>query len=267
MAYNNLSIQQIADSGQIFRFNLIADNKWELIAGDKYWLIDADEEIKFPEQFWEHYFDMETDYGKFISEIPESDEYLRRAAVAAAGIRILNQDPWEMLISFIISQRKSIPAIKTGIEKLSARFGTRKKKPGTSAKGQDAYYYAFPTPEQLSGASLEELEECSLGYRAPYVCEAAGKVYRGECDLNEWRHLPDEELRAKLMSLKGVGIKVANCVMLFGYHRIGAFPVDVWIQRIMDTYYGGAFPAEKYQGFAGVMQQYMFYYERTMAKK
>ena len=252
-----INIQQIADSGQIFRFNFAGDDKWELIAGDKYWLIDTSKEIVFPDKFWEHYFDMETDYGKFIKAIPKSDKYLTNAAMASSGIRILNQDPWEMLISFIISQRKSIPAIKTSIEKLCTKFGTILPKTG-------GYFYAFPTPEQLSKASLDDLQECSLGYRAPYVYEAAQKVARGDYDLAGWRHLPDEELRAALMSIKGVGIKVANCVMLFGYHRIGAFPVDVWIQRIMDTYYEGRFPVEKYPGYAGVMQQYMFFYERTL---
>lgn len=272
-----LNIQQIADSGQIFRFNFVGDDKWELIAGDKYWLIDTGKEIMFPDAFWEHYFDMETDYGKFIKAIPKSDKYLTNASMASSGIRILNQDPWEMLISFIISQRKSIPAIKTSIEKLCAKFGTLLPKTGrtdaTSASkadsagsvtGDGSYYYAFPTPEQLSKASLDDLQECSLGYRAPYVYEAAQKVARGDYDLAGWRHLPDEELRAALMSIKGVGIKVANCVMLFGYHRIGAFPVDVWIQRIMDAYYEGRFPVEKYPGYAGVMQQYMFFYERTL---
>ena len=254
----NLDIAQIADSGQIFRFNRVGENKWELIARDKYWLIDTTKEIRFPDRFWEHYFDIETDYSKFIDSIPETDEYLIKAAKAAEGIRILNQDPWEMLISFIISQRKSIPAIKTSIEKLCKAFGSK-------IEGIDATEdkYAFPTPQQLAKASLKELEECSLGYRTEYVYEAAKRVAGGEYDLDKWKELDDEALRKELMAIKGVGIKVANCVMLFGYHRIGAFPVDVWIQRIMDNYYDGRFPVERYEGYAGVMQQYMFFYERS----
>lgn len=252
----NLNIQQIADSGQIFRFNPMDENRYELIAGDKRLVIDTSKEIKFPDKFWEHYFDLETDYSKFIAAVPKTDKFLTAATKCAYGIRILNQDPWEMLISFIISQRKSIPAIKTSIEKLCEKFGTKKKG-----------YYAFPTPKQLAAAGMEDLFDCSLGYRAPYIYECAKRVASGEYDLKAYGKLDDEQLREALMAIKGVGIKVANCVMLFGYHRIGAFPVDVWIQRIVDEYYNGTFPLERYEGFAGVIQQYMFFYGRGIAKK
>ncbi len=251
----NLNIQQIADSGQVFRFNRIDDHRYELIAGSRRLVIDETEEMVFPDRFWWNYFDMDTDYSAFIGSVPDSDRFLKAAVRSADGIRILNQDPWEMLISFIISQRKSIPAIKTSIEKLCERFGTK----------MDGYY-AFPTPAQLAKAGMKELQDCSLGYRAPYIYECAAKVNSGEYSPEAWRALDDEKLRETLMSIKGVGIKVANCVMLFGYHRIGAFPVDVWIKRIEDEYYGGRFPVERYEGFAGVLQQYMFFYKRGIAK-
>jgi len=251
----NFDIKQIADSGQIFRFNEIEDGKFELIAGDRKLDINTLEPFEVTDEFWSHYFDLETDYGRFIKAIPESDRFLTAAARYGSGMRILRQDTWEMLISFIISQRKSIPAIKTSVEKLCEKFGTRKNG-----------YYAFPTPKQLERAEMDELCECSLGYRAPYIYECARKVASGEYDLKAWEKLDDDELRSRLMGIKGVGIKVANCVMLFGYHRIGAFPVDVWIQRIVDEQYGGSFPLELYEGFSGVIQQYMFFYGRSMAK-
>lgn len=251
----NFNIQQIADSGQIFRFNRIDECHYELIAGDRRLVLCEKEDPDLSDKFWWHYFDMDTDYGKFIRAVPESDRFLSAAVSYANGIRILNQDPWEMLISFIISQRKSIPAIKTSIEKLCERYGEKMEG-----------YYAFPTPDRLAKADMKGLEACSLGYRAPYIYECAARVSSGEYDLNAWRKMDDADLRAALMSIKGVGIKVANCVMLFGYHRIAAFPVDVWIKRIEDEYYRGAFPVEKYEGFAGVMQQYMFYYGRGIAK-
>lgn len=251
----NFDIQQIADSGQIFRFNRIDDSHYELIAGNRRLLIDTDKEMDFPDRFWWNYFDMDTDYSAFIDSVPESDKFLSAAVRCASGIRILNQDPWEMLISFIISQRKSIPAIKTSIEKLCSSFGT-----------DMGGYYAFPTPKQLAKAEMVELEECSLGYRAPYIYECARRVASGEYDIEAWKKLDDDALREALMSIKGVGIKVANCTMLFGYHRIGAFPVDVWIKRMEDEHYGGAFPVEKYPGYAGVMQQYLFFYGRRLAK-
>lgn len=251
----NFNIQQIADSGQIFRFNKIDECHYELIAGDRRLVLDENEEPDLSDEFWWHYFDMDTDYSRFIDAVPESDRFLSAAVKCASGIRILNQDPWEMLISFIISQRKSIPAIKTSVEKLCERYGKR----------MDGYY-AFPTPQELARADMEGLEACSLGYRAPYIYECAAKVSLGEYDPEAWRELDEDSLRERLMSIKGVGIKVANCVMLFGYHRIAAFPVDVWIKRIEDDYYGGAFPVERYDGFAGVMQQYMFYYGRGIAR-
>jgi len=259
----NLDIQQIADSGQIFRFNRMEDGRYELIASDKRLIVDPkevdrakdqDADSIFPNKFWRNFFDLGTDYGKFMKAVPKDDEFLQAAIKDVHGMRILNQDPWEMLISFIISQRKNIPAIKASVEKICERYG---KDMGG--------YHAFPTPKELAKATLDELKDSSLGYRAPYIYECAKKVAEGEYDLEAWRDLDDEALRAQLMSIKGVGIKVANCVMLFGYHRIGAFPVDVWIQRVIDGQYDGKFPLERYQGFAGVIQQYMFFHGRNQA--
>ena len=162
-----------------------------------------------------------------------------------------------MLITIIISQRKNIPARRQAVESLSTTCGT--------CIDKENEFFAFPTPTQLAGLSLSDLQDLSLGYRAKYVYEAAQKVASGELDIKKWAMLGDDDLHKALLSCYGVGEKVANCVALFGYHRIGAFPVDVWIDRIQKTYYNGSFPVEKYEGFAGVMQQYMFYYERKMA--
>lgn len=208
-------------------------------------------------QFWCHYFDLDFDYRSYEKAIDADDNYLKSAFAYGRGIRILNQDPWEMLITFIISQRKNIPAIRQVVESLSTTCGT--------CIDKENEFFAFPTPTQLAGLSLSDLQDLSLGYRAKYVYEAAQKVASGELDIKKWAMLGDDDLHKALLSCYGVGEKVANCVALFGYHRIGAFPVDVWIDRIQKTYYNGSFPVEKYEGFAGVMQQYMFYYERKMA--
>jgi N-glycosylase/DNA lyase len=256
----HLDIAAIADSGQTFRFNRTGEGIYELRARDRCVHISQESAAapayldcpqKEYDSFWKDYLDLDTDYGRFLAAIPEDDDFLVAAGRTAGGIRILRQDPWEMLISFIISQRKNIPAIKSCIEKLCERFGTEG---------------AFPGIEQLAGASREELAECSLGYRTDYVLEAARSAAEGRLDLYAMTGLADEELRRRLMDIKGVGIKVANCVMLFGYHRIAAFPVDVWIARIVKEHYAGTFPLERYEGFAGVIQQYMFYYERTVSR-
>ena len=268
-----LDMRKIADSGQIFRFNKVSATEYELLAQNKFLhikeksLLEKDgisySEYEFDcsrkefEAFWKEYFDLNTDYEKFSKDIPEDDAFLTKAASYGRGVRILKQDSWEMLMSFIISQRKSIPAIKSSIEKLSKMFGEK----------IDGERFAFPSANALADASMKELEACSLGYRAPYIKESAKAVAEGDCDLKALCTLDDTELLKALMSLKGVGIKVANCVALFGYYRIDSFPVDVWIKKICDKYYEGSFPVEKYKGYAGVIQQYMFFYGREGDKE
>ena len=273
--YPYLDMKKIADSGQIFRFN-VYDDEFSLVAGDKLLFIKEDKngyilscsEKEFNE-FWLDYFDLRLDYGDFEKNIPETDIFLKDAAKYSYGIRILNQDKWEMLISFIISQRKSIPAIKSYIEKLAKVYGKKiDMKIPEFIKNIDAdtEFYTFPTPKEFANADIEALNACSLGYRSPYIEASAKAVYRKDIDLNAIDSLDDEELLKALMSLKGVGIKVANCVALFGYHRIAAFPIDVWIKRMIDEHYDGEFPLELYKGYAGVIQQYIFYYGRESAK-
>ena len=273
--YPYLDMKKIADSGQIFRFN-VYDDEFSLVAGDKLLFIKEDKngyilscsEKEFNE-FWLDYFDLSLDYGDFEKNIPETDVFLKDAAKYSYGIRILNQDKWEMLISFIISQRKSIPAIKSSIEKLAKVYGKKiDMKIPEFIKNIDAdtEFYTFPTPKELANADIEALNACSLGYRSPYIEASAKAVYRKDIDLNAIDSLDDEELLKALMSLKGVGIKVANCVALFGYHRIAAFPIDVWIKRMIDEHYDGEFPLELYKGYVGVIQQYIFYYGRESAK-
>ena len=273
--YPHLDMRKIADSGQIFRFNIYED-EFSLVAGDKLLFIKEDgdgyilscSESEF-EEFWIDYFDLRLDYSDFEKNIPPDDLFLINAARYSYGIRILNQDKWEMLISFIISQRKSIPAIKSSIEKLAKRYGKKidMKVPDFIKNiDKNSEFFAFPTPKALAEASLDDLNGCSLGYRSPYIEASAKAVYRGDIDLEDLSKLDDNELLASLMSLKGVGIKVANCVALFGYHRIAAFPIDVWIKRMIDEHYDGEFPLKLYDGYAGVIQQYIFYYGRESTK-
>ena len=273
--YPYLDMKKIAESGQIFRFN-VYDDEYSLVAGDKLLFIKEDDdgyilscsESEF-EEFWIDYFDLKLDYSDFEKNIPADDLFLINAAEYSYGIRILNQDKWEMLISFIISQRKSIPAIKSSIEKLAKRYGKKidMKVPDFIKNiDKNSEFYAFPTPKALADASIDDLNGCSLGYRSPYIEASAKAVYRGDIDLEALSELDDNELLAALMSLKGVGIKVANCVALFGYHRIAAFPIDVWIKRMIDEHYDGEFPLKLYDGYAGVIQQYIFYYGRESTK-
>ena len=243
-----LDIRKIAESGQTFRMKQTGD-KWLLCSADRIAFAKENEDSLAIESddaaFWCDYFDMQTDYKAIRESIDPEDLYLTEAADFSKGIRILRQDLFEMLISFIISQRKSIPAISSSIEKICGGFD----KP-------------FPSCSELAEFSEAKLASCGLGYRVPYIMKAASDAAEGSLDLEKLSELSDEDLVKELMKIYGVGIKVANCVALFGYHRISAFPVDVWIKRVLDEYYPQGFPFESYKGYAGVLQQYMFYYAR-----
>lgn len=258
-------IRQISESGQCFRMRMTGEDSARVVAFsrvlDIYGRGDGGYELSCSEkeldEMWKDYFDLDTDYGAFIDAIDPSDAYLNAAADTGRGIRILRQEPFETLISFIISQRKNIPAIQASVEKLCLTCG----------KEIEKGIYAFPTAEAIASLSERELGGCSLGYRVPYVREAARRIACNDIDLEALYGYDDGELMEALLSFYGVGKKVANCVMLFAYHRISAFPVDVWIKRIEDEHYRGRFPVEQYPGFAGVLQQYMFFHSRNAARQ
>ncbi len=256
-----LDLAAIAQSGQCFRMSEVEQGV-KLVAKGKFLQVWALEENRFRfdcslqeyETVWRDYFDLNTDYQIYSACVLKKDRFLQRAMEYGRGLRILNQEPFEMLISFIISQRKSIPAIRTAVECLAQHFGS-------PIQTSDGTVWAFPTPQQLAQASEEELLECGLGYRAKYVLDAAQKVASGQLDLEALGNAPDDILLQQLQTVAGVGIKVASCTALFGYHRLKALPVDVWIQRVIEKVYHGNFPT-RYEKYAGVLQQYMFYYAR-----
>lgn len=261
----DFNIRKIAESGQCFRLKPDADGGYTLIAkGRVLHLRDTQDgcqidctEAEFS-ALWRDYFDLDTDYAQIRAQADENDAFLRRACNYGTGIRMLRQDPWEMLVSFIISQRKNIPGIQFCIEAICSRYG----EPMDSGAGT---VYSFPSAERLSELDEAHFLACSLGYRAKYVLSAARMVASGALDLGAIASLDDEALFSALLAVSGVGEKVSNCVMLFGYHRLSRFPRDVWINRIEAREYGGAFPLERYPETAGALQQYIFYYARSEA--
>lgn len=269
---DSFHIQQIADSGQCFRMNRIGDNRYGLIAFSRYIeLTQIDQnsiEISCTEeefsQIWEDYFDLQYDYGQLTANLMKGkDEFLAKAAAYGRGIRILRQEPFEMLISFIISQNKNIPSIKKCIEGICRRYGERRISKECGGKE----YYTFPTPAALVMAKQEELRELKLGYRDTYVIQAAKAVAQGSIDLYSLMGCSHREAVDILMTLPGVGSKVANCISLYGLHHIEAFPVDVWIKKVIEEIYHSDFQVDQYKGYAGIVQQYMFYYMRSMGMK
>ena len=194
---------------------------------------------------WVNYFDFETDYSAMKREF-SADETLSKACEFAGGIRLLRQDSWECLISFIISQNNNIPRIKGIIGRLCEHYGGK-----------------FPSAADLSDETPDSLSYLRSGFRAKYICDAVNRVNSGETDLAEIAAMPIDDARKSLKEIKGVGPKVAECVLLFGMHRTEAFPIDVWIKRVLADYYPEGFP-EFAQKNAGIAQQYLFHYIRNL---
>jgi len=211
------------------------------------------------ETFWRHYFDLETDYSRIKAELISSDPGIADAVSYGCGIRILNQDLFETVISFIISQNNNIPRIRKNIESLCSKYGDLIG----NAFGRE--WYAFPGAEVLAAADEEDLAALKLGYRAGYI-KAASERFANDCRCG---CLP--ETRDDILSYRGVGPKVANCIMLFGLRSTEAFPVDTWVRHIMNDMYGfdegdmkgmELFARERFGKLAGYAQQYLFYYYR-----
>lgn len=259
---DNFDLAQICQSGQCFRMSRNADGRFIIIAGNRY--LEAEqkdreccfycEEEEF-ESFWKDYFDLERDYGSYISQINPRDSYLKNAASVGSGIRILRQDLWEMTVSFLISQQNNIVRIRRCIQKLCESYGEKRINPAGET------YYAFPLPEALAGLEEDALKVCNLGYRSKYVVRAARSVVSGEIDLEAVSCMSYRNAKAELLKLYGVGEKVADCICLFALHHLQAFPVDTHISQAMQTHYKRGFPNRRYKGFQGVMQQYIFYQE------
>ena len=258
---------KIADSGQCFRWEKKDDSTYRIIAGEsclylteegsgRYELSCTEDEYR---DFWQNYFDLQNNYRHIRERIdPKEDPFLWRAAEREKGIRILRQDPWEMLITFIISQNKNIPAIKQSVEMLAKRCGKKM----TDSRG--AEYYAFPEPDAVAALSEHELLDCKLGYRWKYVHAAAEAVSNGNIDLDSLLAADEDSTLTALTGLFGVGVKVASCVSLFGLHHTDAFPVDVWMKRVLKEQYPKGYPYEKYAPYNGICQQFMFAYYRHL---
>ena len=215
------------------------------------WLTgDRADEAEF-EEIWRRYFDLDRDYSA-VCERLKADEYMRAAVTEFPGIRILRQEPWEALCSFIISQNNNIPRIKGIIDRLCRLLGE-------PLGGED---YAFPTPEAVAAAGVEGLAPIRAGFRAKYIIDAAQKVSRGEIDFDRIAAEGLDYGREELIKIKGVGAKVAECTLLYGFGKVDAFPVDVWVRRIMQELYPNGLP-ECAEGVRGIAQQYLFHWRRS----
>lgn len=225
-----------------------------------------------PDWRWlEHYLQLDVDLGAVLASFPD-DEPMRQAVAACRGLRLLRQEPWECLASFILSSTKQIVQIQQIIRLLCERFG----EPVSVPPGQAAVF-AFPSAERLASLAERELRDCKAGFRAPHLLRAAQAVAAGELNLDRLGQLPVDEAREELLRLRGVGEKIANCVLLFAYGFQSAFPVDVWVMRALRQLYFPRrrpttrqlreFTATHFGDNAGYAQQYLFHYVRLTANK
>ena len=244
--------------GQAFRWSKKNDGSFHGVIGNK--IIDIEKEnyrIIFKnvndeetERLIKRYFDLERDYKKICEKLC-GDSSFAKAFSEYEGIRILRQDSWEALCSFIISQNNNIPRISGIIERLCKTFGEK-------LNDED---YSFPSFEKLKGITADELSPLRAGFRAKYIADAVEKLNSGEISLDEIEKMPIEQARQELCKIKGVGAKVAECTLLYGFGRIEAFPVDVWVKRIMQEMYPDGLP-EIFSGNEGIAQQYLFHWRR-----
>jgi len=258
-----LDIVKTFECGQCFRWN--ADEKGEYTGvamgyAAKVWQQDGQVYIRSsaPESLWREYFDLERDY-EAISRGFKGGDYLDRCIAYGQGIRILRQEPWEALCSFIISQCNNISRIKGIVERLCTLFGEE-----TELEGEK--FYCFPSAEKLATLDAEDLSPLRCGYRAPYIISAARAVALGELDLQALIRTDSISAKKALTSLNGIGEKVANCVVLFGLYHMEAFPIDVWIRRALKENFPPDFDPETLGDYAGLAQQYIFFYARSMGK-
>ena len=260
---SDIDIAKTLDCGQAFRFSE-SDGIWRGVAmgraitltqeGNKITLFDVDEE-EF-NSLWRGYFDLDRDYEMIKSSV-SSNEILKKATDFSDGIHILRQEPWEAVCSFIISANNNIPRIKGIISRLCENFGKQ------VADG----LFTFPSAERIAALTLDDLAVIKSGFRAKYILDAAQKFSRNQIDVEALYTLSIDEARNVLMTIKGIGPKVADCALLFGWGRVECFPVDVWIRRAMDHFFGeNGLPSEAVE-YAGIVQQYLFYWARTTGLK
>ena len=254
----DLDLEQTLDCGQSFRWTKQDDGSFSGVAFGKYVNISLDgtdmvikNAVPEDEKIWRDYFDLELDYGKIREDISRLHPVLEDAARYAPGIRILRQEPYEALCTFIISQNNNIKRIKGIVARLCESFGDE----------LEQGVYTFPTAERLAKLTPEDLAPLRAGFRNRYIIDSAKKVASHEVDLELCKTADYDTARAELMKITGVGVKVADCTLLFGMHRVEAFPVDVWMKRAMEKLFPDM-TANDFGEYAGIAQQYIFHYSR-----
>lgn len=268
---NDFNLKHIFLCGQCFRWEENEDGSFTGIAFNRVVKIKAankyitlfNANLQEFNEIWSKYFDISQNYAELKCNIAK-DDIMRRAVEYGGGIRILRQDTWETIVSFIISASNNIPRIKGIISRLCELYGTK-------INAFENVYYSFPTPDDLRGITEDDLAPIRSGFRAKYIVDAVNAVFDGRLNIDKFPDMSTAEIKKELLTVHGIGNKVADCILLFGCGRFDVFPVDTWIKKAMHTLYpkeceiyGDIRTAgEKYfGGNCGLAQQYLFYYAR-----
>lgn len=254
-----LNIEKTFECGQCFRWNRMEDGSYWGIVNGYYAEVSVEDGKVYitsnvPDDLWRYYFDLDTNYAEISSTF--TGKYLSKCVEYGKGIRILRQESWETLCSFIISQCNNINRIKAIVERLCEAFGEEKNYNGKT-------YFAFPSAERIAELKLDDLTCIRAGYRAEYVIAAARAIVNGDINLEDLKSADFHQAIKELRTIRGVGEKVANCVVLFGLGHMEAFPIDTWMKRALKANFPPDFNPETLGEYAGLAQQYIFYYARN----
>lgn len=280
-------VSKVFDCGQCFRFDPVTSSNHEFefagcahgryisVAQDKDTLYIYNATARDYAEIWENYLGLDRDYEEINRDIVSlsQNQALADAVCRSSGIRILKQEPWEAVCSFIISQNNNIPRIKKLVAALSASCGEKidvslmEGHIADAHKEQKGHFYSFPSPELVNSLGISGLAELKMGFRAKYIFDATEKWLGGNIDLEYLDSAGTDECITHLCAVKGIGVKVACCALLFGFAKLDAFPVDVWIKKVIAKYFDEDFEPSSLGNYAGIAQQYLFYYERYLQSK
>ena len=277
---DSFKLKDIFECGQCFRWNIEENGSYTgVVQNNVINVYQNGNDVVFTgmceddiQDICNNYFDLKTDYKFIKQQLSKIDNDLKKSIQFGSGIRILNQDLWECIISFIISANNNIPRIKKIIENLSLHYGNK-------ILWNNKEYYTFPTPEQLSKASVQDLRNLGLGIRDKRVYDTTRDILNKKVDLQELEKMKDVvRIKEQLLTLNGVGEKVADCIMLFSLKKFEVFPIDVWVRRVMNDLYIKnpdetkvskkeiqTLAKNKYKNLAGIAQQYLFYWKREIS--
>jgi len=267
---NNFDLKSTITCGQIFRY-IKEDDNYTIVVKDRVISLKQDEDFIIVEsskeegleEFIYDYFDLNRDYEKIENEIIKKDKKLKDAINFSKGLKMIHQDPFETLISYIISQNNRVPSIANSLNLLSLNYGEK-------VIFKDKEYYLFPSLENLSKLSVEDFRNCKVGFRDKYLYEIIESINSKKLELDKIYDMTGDEALKYLVEFKGIGMKVASCILLFAYQKFDVYPVDTWVKKFMKEDYnieGEAnirkFTYEKYKDYSGLAIQYMFNYKRN----